>query len=543
MSAAAFGLGWIIWQRHRLGLTLFAAYLALITFTFHFFASAIPEQILRVLTAPFGLGLLYLMGVVVNSDADLISTRSGYAHHLFTLPIPTRALILWPMLYGVGSVTLVWILYAALVLEPHGTTGLIWWPATLLAALTACLQALTWCPVPLPYLRGVFAFIILAGLTSFAAIGGGMGLSAGTLSAVYLGIIPIAALVAVRGVAHARVGESQEHTWLSERTPAHSPDTKFSSAAQAQLWLEEKRNGLLLPMMTLLYAILLAVPQLLHLKDDMAPLGIGTIETAVTIRMWLLCLLITPLSALTIGSISARAETLRPDLTLQPFLATRPISTLDLVRAKLHMAAISTLKSWAILGVFLCLWILLPAREGATYNMLGSLLLPHLTLKSALLAVVVFVSLVGLTWKNQVSGLWIILSGQPALINGTSVGVPMLIAGSIVWLVPRFSEDPTYGTQLAGYLPMLALSLALLKGAVATGALIALRRLNLVSAPTLLRFLSIWPLVAVVFGTLLRWLLPTDPIPTHYIVLGVFLYMPLTPLLLAPLALHKNRHR
>ena len=543
MNSPAFGLGWLLYQRHRLGLTLFAIYMVFLAIASHLPPSLYSEAAMRVLTTPFGFGLLYLMGIFANADSDLASTRSGYASPLFILPVRTRSLIIWPMLYGGVSVALVWVAFAVLILVPQGQSAYVWWPATLLAALTACLQALSWYPVPLPYLRGILAFALLAALTGLGALGSVSRLAAVTLSAIFLLIIPLAGLIAARGVALARQGENREQTWLPERRQESVVRRRFASPAQAQLWLEWKRNGLLLPLLTLLICLLFALPLATIGKSAGTPLGIGGIEVHFAARLWLVCLLWAPLTAMVIGCCPVKSETFRPDLTLQPFLATRPLSSLDIVLAKLRMAALSTGSAWAIQCVFLAGWAFLPAQDGALTGTIGGLLWRYMTIKSSLALPLLLIGLVGWTWKCQVSGLWIELTGRRWLINGYAIAFPMFMATLIGWSLNKAATEPTFVTRALPFLPLLAFGVALLKFIVILGAVCALRGHNLVASSRLKSFLGDWLIAAAALVTLLLYLLPPDLVSPLFVALGVFLYLPLSPLLLAPLALHWNRHR
>lgn len=543
MQSPALGFAWLIWQKNRVGFLLFGLYLAFLAIASFALPAPIFEEVWQGLTAPFGFGMLFLMGSFYSSDTDLIGTRSGYPNHLFTLPLNTRTLVLWPMVYGIGSVSLVWIFYAAVVLESHGMRGLIWWPATLLATLTACLQSLSWYPVPLPYLRTILAFVVLIALTGLAAIGWLTDLSVSILSIVYLSLIPIAAWTSLRGVTLARTGNVRERAWLPARTPNDTPIRRFTSPQQAQFWLEWKRNGLQFPLLTLLICLLLTALLAFRGSGEVVPLGIGSIEVPVTVRLWLLCLLWAPFSAATIGCCSHKATTFRPDMTLQPFLATRPISSFDLVLTKIRLAAVSTLSAWAILGFFFAGWLFLPAKDGAKSGTIASLILPYLNLKSGVVATALFVGLIIWTWKSQISNLAILLTGRRALIDGYSTAVPLAAAVCIGLSAVRITEDPSVINEMVRYLPRIAIGVALLKGIVIIAAFIALHRQSLVDQLMLTRLAGIWLLVVAGLVAFLRWLLPTELAPTSYIALGVFLFLPLTQCLVAPLALHWNRHR
>ncbi len=548
MLSPAFGLGWILWRQHRSGIALVALYLGVLTIVSHLPPTLYSRNAASILTAPFGFGLIYLMGIFVNSDSDMMSTRSGYAYPLFTLPVRTLSLVLWPMLYGTVTVATVWIVFAELVLAPTGAVGFVWWPATLLAALMACLQALSWMPFPLPNLRGISAFFVLAALTGFGALGWNHGIPPTGLAIVYLALIPVAALVAVRGVATARAGENRERGWLPEQKASRATgdvSAPFASVARAQLWLEWKRNGLLLPLLTLLLCVLFALPLMLALRGGHVdtPLGIGEIQVHITVRLWLITALFPLLCALTTGCCPHKAETFRPDLSLQPFLAIRPLSSFDFVLVKLRLALLSTLSAWAVWLLFFAGWLLLPAHTAASHGAIGHLLLHIMTLRAAMVFVVLLVLLVSATWKSQVSGLWVELTGLRWLINSYAIALPMFLTTLIGWSINRWTGDLAFGAAILRALPALAFCALAIKAVAIIGALYTLHTWRLASPSRLLGISVAWLLIAAGLGALLHAVAPAGLVPTHYIFLGVLLSLPFARLLMAPIALHYNRHR
>ena len=99
----------------------------------------------------FVVALIYVAAVFTSGfDCKLEGRESGFSTRLFLLPVRTSVLVSWPMLQGVGVVTLLWMAWTTLVLERVGT-DLAWWRRTLVpAAGVAALQALVWCLLAWP---------------------------------------------------------------------------------------------------------------------------------------------------------------------------------------------------------------------------------------------------------------------------------------------------------------------------------------------------------------------------------------------------------
>ena len=59
----------------------------------------------------------YFMNALLFVE-DVGSLSSGYPRRMFSLPVPTRTLVIWPMLYGSATVALLWVATACLVYRP-----------------------------------------------------------------------------------------------------------------------------------------------------------------------------------------------------------------------------------------------------------------------------------------------------------------------------------------------------------------------------------------------------------------------------------------
>src|SRR4051794_12778736 len=131
MLPPACGIGWCLWRRHRLGLSALAfAFLAVGALY-----RALPAGEARnwaPLTTLLLFGFLYLAAIFASPEADLAGRPTAYPSGMLTLPVPTRDLVLWPMLFGAIALAGAWVVFAGLILAPLGAGLPLWWPAAML---------------------------------------------------------------------------------------------------------------------------------------------------------------------------------------------------------------------------------------------------------------------------------------------------------------------------------------------------------------------------------------------------------------------------
>ena len=96
--------------------------------------------------------IAYFMNILLfaNSVGSMAST---YPRRMYSLPVSSRTLVAWPMLYGGGVVALLWVAGACLVYRPSGFQTPILLPALGLAATLVWLQAFAWSPIGNPLLK------------------------------------------------------------------------------------------------------------------------------------------------------------------------------------------------------------------------------------------------------------------------------------------------------------------------------------------------------------------------------------------------------
>ncbi|MCW3052246.1 MAG: hypothetical protein JWN14_1416 [Chthonomonadales bacterium] len=556
MISPAFGLGWHLWRRYRLFALSFLTYGIMLAISVPAIVRLHLNGVALVAAGPLEIALFITIALFSNPDADIVGRNSGYPAYLLTLPVRTVELVLWPMLACIGTVVLSWLALGHLILHPLGLALPLWWPALILAGLVACIQAVYWLPLGIPYLRLILLLTIIL-LVVGAGVRGSVLLAPGALAALFLVIIAIAYRIAVYGVARTRRGDTLEWTLPQQRTDSALRVQKpFRSPQQAELWYEWRRNGLLLPLVVgglflFIFACSLRSPErvaldLLHplVPSEQEVQGVGGILVNVGVKLGMfLGLALTPMLAMAIGCGVWRPDNRKPDQSLNPFYAARPLTSAEMIFAKFKMAAHSTLLTWGIVLLFEILILLRPAQEGTTTAPLGLLLFPYITLKTGILAILVLLAALIQTWKSQVSALFINLCGRPWIVHtyaGVTAGLQTGVIMLAVWLN---TQHPEMWTHVLPALPSLLFCTVLLKLGLSVWSLRRCCQRHLLQPPTAIKIGLGWLSIALASWLLLCWLLDCNLPTAGELLCSILLFLPLARPALAPLAIDWNRHR
>ncbi len=556
MTSPAFGLGWHLWRRHRFFALAFLTYGVVLAVSVPAIVRLHLNGVALEASIPLIVALFITISLFANRDADIVGRDSGYPTYLLTLPVRTTELVFWPMALCIGIVVSGWLALDCLILHPLGLALPLWWPALALAGLVALILAVFWMPLGVPYLRlGLLLLVIVLDLA--LGVRGSIVLAPGALVALFLVVIVLAYRVAVSGVARARQGDNPEWRMGKERTGSVLPlQQPFVSPHQAQFWHEWKRNGILLPLV--IGAVLLFLFALFWTGHDQVafdpwhPLvpseqevtGLAAIQVDAGMKAGLFfCLGLTPMLAMAMGCGVWRPDNRKPDQSLNPFYATRPLTSAAMVFAKYRMAAYSTLTTWGIVLLFEILILSRSAQDGATVAPLGLLLLHYLTLKTGVMLVLALIAALLTTWKNQVNSLFLELSGRAWISSGYSVIQAGMQVAFLMVLVFSSTRNPELLPALLRALPYAVFGAVLLKLAVGGWALYRCGQRHLIPPRTLAKIGIGWLSVAVASWVLLCWLQGSNQRQAGEILCGVLLFLPLTRILLAPLAMDWNRHR
>jgi hypothetical protein len=374
---------------------------------------------------------------------------------------------------------------------------------------------------------------LLTMMLAVQLLGWAFEVAAALLTAGLAASLPLAYAVAVTGVARARRGDMPEWPWLprwAEAVGRWRPRRRrpFASAARAQVWFEWRQHGKSLPF---LVGFILPMFLVVAFNDDIPSAALLMIAAGLP-----------PFFAQLGGaSIGKMNPWVRDYYGVPPFTAVRPMTSGALVGAKLKMAALSTLATWALMILGLAAVLLLTGRWGevADWARAGLRADPLLFAARLLFG---FSGLLLLTWRNLVEGLYVGLTGRGWVINGNSylwLAVTVALGSFGAWLY----YHPAYHEPFFAALPWLLGAAALLKLLAAGLTCRAACRRGMVSRDALARLLDLWLLAAVGLVVALWWLAPRDYFSVPSLVAGVVLFLPLTGLAAAPLALAWNRHR
>jgi len=532
-------------RRHRWGLAALVAYLVVLAAVKlvvvargHAIVFDSDESFAFTVVVPLTATFTYLLALFTfGLSGDLAARQSMFPARMFTLPLSTTALAWWPMLYGTAAMVALWTASRLLVVWPSGFHIPYVWPAVLAAALLAWTQALTWMPYGIGGVRVVAAMVVLGTIDTVVLLALHFGARETTVIAIVAPVIPVAWLVARYAVGRARLGVVPDwrsaFAWAGSRRTASRLD--FASADHAQAWFEWRRHGKTLPAMV---AILLPFELLLLLAARNAPWLVVTI---------LLGVFVTPPSmaafvAATMRKSDSSARDPRNPYGLTPFIATRPITSPALVRAKLVMTVWSTLATWTLVlaavpaGVALTgTWPTLVERFHRTVEVMG-------TARAMVFVALVVAAFMASTWRQLVQSQYVGLAGRDWIVKASVVGTLAFLSvlgPAIDWVLRTGSVR----TVLWNAAPLILAALASAK--VAAGAWVGLRLFEsrLLRDRTLVIGAACWCATVLLVAAVLRWWFATDLVPAQLLVLLAILGVPLARVSVAPLAVAWNRHR
>jgi hypothetical protein len=540
MMRTALTLSWEILSRQRWFYRIFALYLL----TICVIVMLLPltwrsANVAYSLTLPVVAGLVIVMaGCSHGFESDLLARKSCYPQRLFVLPIPHVLLSAVPLLLGAMTILVIWLILVFGVFHPNGVRVLVVLPALTALSCLAWVQALSWLPFPLPWLR----FIALTMLMAFLGFGTLVlvkeHVDPTLISWGHAALLITAMSVAFVGVRLGRRGVGcgepvHEQTRFAQSTP---PIVPFSSPLRAQLWLEWRRwifIHLILVLVTM-GGVLVLVDQVDKLLREMPFLipGFATLEKALG-PAWvaLTPLLVVPFLWAALGGLEmARLQSLCSRSIRSPFLLTRPISTLDIIRTKLIATALFMAGVWVLLIVFAVGWALIRGHAREMMARLSEATGSTTTVMGLLLGAVLTAYL--LSW------LWVVGSLGLGLVDDTVSPLIPLVCGGICTGGGFLCLGPNASTGLPVLTGGLIVLVALKGVAVMLVSRLLLRRA--IITPMRLCWLLIgWASLVGLLMIGCIWFLSGGLLTALLIVLAV----PIARCLVTPVALAWNRHR
>ena len=544
------GTTYSLWLRARLSLLIVAA----ITLVAPTFPLIWPHaQWLPSVGVALGSVILFtwahLVGVFTYGGRDLGANESAFPRYLLTLPAQARTLALVPMLLGAITMALIWFILAKLIADRLliTTPGVFapLWPAAMLAAILAWLQAVSWTPLWLPFLRVIVALAVLGGIMAFGITASHFGMSPGLLTAIYIIAIIAAYPTAAIGIARTRRGEGAAlpWTWLRRAQRASAGATSrapFTSPMEAQVWLEVRRNILLVPFVGAGVPLLMAATTVLFGQRS-TPLYLdGHMVQPILIAVAVAVL--APIFAGGMhGTTMGKSDAWSKPVAISPFIAIRPLTTAQLVAAKLIAAAVATVVTWTLVIVIMVAWSLAP-NEFERHS-LAAAAAQHLTWPIGIAAVLSLAWLMLGTWKQMAQSLFICLYGRPWFSNVMTFG-GMLLFGLLCVIVAPLLRDPRWRHAFPSIATWSVYAVVLLKLALGATLIAACLRRRLLSGRQVMTIVYTWLVLAAAYFILLLLFLPDSHRPDLLLLIAIAMLLPPGARVLAAIpALHANRHR
>ena len=549
MRTPALAIGWAIWYQHRRGLV--ACALALLVMAIAdpiLFALTGSPAVVITSTVPLaGVYFVILNSLLVVEDAGSLSSKSP--KHRFILPMRTHSLVFWPMLYAWIVAGLLWLATAGLIHWSSGFQTPLLLPALGMATLVVWMQAVSWLPIPNIWLRDAMTIVVLGPLAALPVWLAYSGLTSPALvAALLIGYSAMAyplGLIAVgsdrRGQVWPRFvpGSTNREGSATTSTPSQGR-RPFRSAGEAQFWFEWRCHGLVLP--GLVGLLMLVYLLLLTELAFMAPRPFHPIFFMFLTAPVLLPVFLAGSVGPAMGQLAAPfGVNSRRFIT---FVAIRPMTSGGMVAAKLRMATLSVLLTWAVVAVAAALGMATAGRALGLMELARGFFEPYANPKGLAFMVLGATLLVAVTWKQLTSGLACALSGRRWMTQ--SVGLTYLaidtgLVAAGLWLLNHPRDLP----RVLSILPYLVVCAAILKGAVAIVTFWAALRGGLITWSTVRNGLAIWLALSACAFACVPFVLSTTPpaISNPILLLCILAFMPLSRFALAPLALDWNRHR
>ena len=527
MRSPAAAVAWEFRQRHRWGLLVLIVYLLVLTAIKLLTRKPVnleEESFAFAVIVPITATFMYFLAIFTfGISGDVAARQSVYPARLFTLPVTTAALVAWPMFYGGAAMAMLWLATRFVALWPAGVTVPLVWPALLAASLLAWTQALTWMPYPLRGLRVIVTVLWLATIDAVVMIALNLKASEAVMVAILAPHVPLAYLAARFAVARARRGDVPDWQVFTGQLGRQRRCDPFPSAARAQTWFEWRQFGRSLP---LLVAILLPF--------ELALLFVFS-QTPELIYEMLLFVLFTP--AIMAAFVAATVR--KPNTE---FTATRPLTGVTLVNAKLKAAMWSTLAAWLLVLIATPLALRFSGTASLVIERAHRLADVVGTPRAIAIVLLALAALMASTWKQLVKSLYIGMSGREWVVKA-SVFVTLSFLTAILPGAVWISRNRRVLAVVLTNVTSIAAVLVCLKLSAAVWIALRLHDKRLLSDRTLIAGAICWDLAVFALYGVLVWVAPDFLLRRSFLALVAILAIPLTRLSAAPLAFAWNRHR
>lgn len=492
------------------------------------------------------LSFLLLFGIFNYTEFSGDTGQRHFPCRLFTLPVSSLRLVAVPIVAGIASVALLYVVWMERLSRGGPTSPLF--AGTLLAALIVFYQAVLWTlarlgPLRLVVLGTIGTLLFGIGLLpSFPPSPPPTWRSETALAGIIIGLAAVVFLLSWRHVARLRSGGRRGGHLLAPLI-ARMADAwprrrrEFASPGAAHFWFEWRCSGMALPV--LVGGVLLMVIAPLswvarHAPDDTMQLLLVTLATPIAL-------------AIAVGMAFSRPTIWSDDLSVPAFVAVRPLSADEIVATKMKVAAASVAISWLVVLLFLSIWLSSWAHLDALSRLAIQLWAIHHRSVSAVSGIAALIVIAGmfLTWRFLVNRLWTGLSGDRRLFIASAAPIVLVV---MAWAVLDAGRLPGWILEVPSRLTPVVWIAAVALVAKSWLAAYAWRD---TPAQHVWRYLLVWlggttcfVALALVLWEIARMYLPLDAYRFQsLLVLLALTAVPIGRIGLAPSFLARNRHR
>ena len=244
MQSPAFAIAYGLWARNKKGYLLCGAVmLTLALFYPLLFAYTRSAAAVIASTIP----LLGIFSFVLNSvifAQEPGSLSSSYPRHMLVLPVRSRTLVFWPLLYGALVVIFLWVFTATAIYRSSGLAIPVVMPVLALVVITCWFQALAWMPLTLRFQRDLIAITstLILGALPFWIIREDPDAIALVAALLFVYLVSACTLAAV-AVRAERRGDTWRLWFGAENSGARKPDHRVLAHSDRQRWLNSGTSG------------------------------------------------------------------------------------------------------------------------------------------------------------------------------------------------------------------------------------------------------------------------------------------------------------
>jgi hypothetical protein len=484
--------------------------------------------------------VLVVLLISVFSDLygmDIFLQETSLKKWVLTDPVKTKEIVFWPMLFGMVTVLIYWILLAECIevlwFEPVNLPK--FWPPVFAACILAWSQVFAWRPFGSAIARVIFAAIGYMILFSVPLVCTQYSVPESTIVLILCVLIIVAYITALDSVARARRGDVPDWRWLKagfekieNRILRKAP--VFQSAEQAMNWYEWRTSGKNLPISSgFIIPIVLMILFLGYLANGFWSPGN------------LIILIYFPLIlSLVLGIASAGFGNSRGDKKVQSFVLAKPITCRQIIKAKYY----SFFKSVCLTYFISYIVILIGALFLDRVPFIESLKEHYSYLEIAVIFLLALITPIILAWLLVTFGLAIGLTGR----SWVTVAFVAMMFGSLFLLVTSdyWAYQYPIFADLRNKLSIAIPVTILITGPIALGWFLRINfKKKLMQGEEIKKLLGVWAGAFLAIWGLGCWLKPGigNVWYAFPIVTLILLLIPMLAIAIAPLSLHWNRHR